>query len=157
PTAASARFLLASLYMTQGNNDSAASILKQVVELQPRDALSAQLLAVLTSRGGPEQGQAGAAEPPAGAADPPAGAAEPPAGSPPSAPDQPPAAQAPNDANPASGPSLPTNPVPTKLVGTWTAAPAKDVTISLVLGDDKSFTWSVSDRGQSRQFRGQAT
>ena len=54
PQAASARFLLASLYMTQGSNDAAAALLKRVVALQPRDTLSAQLLATLTSSTAPE-------------------------------------------------------------------------------------------------------
>ena len=47
--------------------------------------------------------------------------------------------------------------MPAKLVGTWTATPAKDVTISLAMGPDKGFTWKVTDRGQSRQFQGAAT
>jgi hypothetical protein len=41
PRAASARFLLAALDMTQGSNDAAAGVLKQVVALPPRDTLSA--------------------------------------------------------------------------------------------------------------------
>jgi hypothetical protein len=47
--------------------------------------------------------------------------------------------------------------VPAKLVGTWTATPAKDVTISLSLNQQKGFTWKVTDRGQSRRFQGEAT
>jgi hypothetical protein len=153
PQAASARFLLASLYMTQGNNDAAAAMLKQVVDLQPRDALSAQLLAVLTAKPPDESGQA------------PAEAAQPPGTQPPTVaqPNQPPAegdpaqSQPPPDAGAAPGPTLPTSPVPTKLVGAWTASPANDVAISLSLEQPKGFTWKVTDRGQSREFRGEAT
>jgi hypothetical protein len=47
--------------------------------------------------------------------------------------------------------------VPARLVGAWTASPARDVTISLTLAQDNGFTWKVTDRGQSRQFQGQAT
>ena len=47
--------------------------------------------------------------------------------------------------------------MPARLVGAWTASPARDVTISLTLAQDKGFTWKVTDRGQSRQFQGQAT
>ena len=67
PQAASARFVLAALYMTQGSNDAAAGILKQVVALQPRDTLSAQLLAALTSSAAaePAQAQPAPAQPPA--------------------------------------------------------------------------------------------
>jgi hypothetical protein len=52
---------------------------------------------------------------------------------------------------------LPSNPVPAELIGTWTASPAKDVTIALSLDQNKGFTWKVTDRGQLRQFSGQAT
>src|SRR5262249_3580703 len=40
PRAAAARFVLAALYMTQGDNASATAMLKQVVALQPQDKLS---------------------------------------------------------------------------------------------------------------------
>jgi hypothetical protein len=47
--------------------------------------------------------------------------------------------------------------VPAELIGTWTASPAKDVTIALALDQNKGFSWKVTDRGQAREFRGQAT
>ena len=152
PQAASARFLLAALYMTQGSNDAAAGILKQVVALQPQDKLSAQLLAALTveprrpNRPRPSRRRPRSRRPPR-----PRLAAQP--ASEPAAPS--PAAGA--EAGARRGPALPTGPVPAKLVGTWTASPAKDVTISLALDPGKGFTWKVTDRGQSRQFQGQAT
>lgn len=44
PRSASARFVLAYHYLTQGNTSAAVGVLKQVVALQPNDALSAKLL-----------------------------------------------------------------------------------------------------------------
>jgi tetratricopeptide (TPR) repeat protein len=149
PQAASARFLLAAHYMTQGFNDAAAAILKQVVALQPRDNLSAQLLTALTASPPADQTQASSTpeQPPAAAT---AVAAQP--GTEP-VPNQ--AAGA--GATDAAGPSLPTGPVPAQLAGTWSASPAKDVTISLAMDPEEGFTWKVTERGQSRQFQGAAT
>jgi Tetratricopeptide repeat len=148
--AAAARFLLAALYTTQGSNDAAAAILKQVVALQPRDHLSAQLLAALTAT--PPADQAQASSSPAEAQAAPTEAAAPPANQPPA-----PTGAENAAATPAEGPALPTSPVPAKLVGAWTASPANNVTIVLSLSQDKGFTWKVTDRGQSRQFQGEAT
>jgi hypothetical protein len=139
PRAASARFLLASLYMTQGSNDAAAAILEQVVALQPRDTLSAQLLAAMK------------ANPPATEQPQPAATAVA------AQPSSPPGPSTDAEAPAGAGPSMPIGPVPDRLVGTWTAAPAKDVTITLALDREKGFTWKVTDRGQSRQFQGAAT
>jgi hypothetical protein len=52
---------------------------------------------------------------------------------------------------------MPTGPLPAKLVASWSANPAKDVTIGLSLDQANSFTWKVTDRGQVREFRGMAT
>ncbi len=146
PQAASARFLLASLYMTQGSNDAAAGILKQVVSLQPRDTLSSQLLAALTSAAStPDQGTPSAPTAPAQQPETQTGAA-------PGA-----TTNAPTDGNPPDGPPLPAGPVPAKLAGVWSASPAKDVAIALTIDAGKGFTWKVTDRGQTRQFQGQAT
>ena len=78
PTSAPARFVLAYHYLVQGHTEAAVSVLKQVVALMPKDALSAKLLRQLE----PPPAQASAteanaeAEPPAPPADatPPAGA-----------------------------------------------------------------------------------
>jgi hypothetical protein len=151
PRAASARFVLAALYMTQGNNDMAAAWLKQVVELQPRDRLAAQLVEVLTAKPPSEPARA-AAEPvpipsvPATAVT----SVDLPSAGPTPAP-------APTEAASDAGPPLPTGPVPARLLGSWAATPAQGVTITLNLDDQKSFTWKVTDRGQSREFRGGAT
>jgi hypothetical protein len=149
PQAASARFLLAALYMTQGSNDAAAGILKEVVALQPRDILSTQLLAALTASPPADQTQPSPTpeKPPAV----PTAVAAQPASHPAPPPD---AGAGPAD---TSGPALPTGPIPARLVGTWNASPAKDVTISLAMDQDRGFTWKVTDRGQSRQFQGMAT
>ncbi|MGO9922619.1 MAG: hypothetical protein ACLQIB_48980 [Isosphaeraceae bacterium] len=152
--------------MTQGSADAAASVFKQVVALQPQDRLSAQLLDFLSRK--PEadgaQTQGAAAQPGDSRL------AQ-------SQPAQP--ATAPQTAQAANGqaqalasgaatpgaaggenplpPPLPTDPVPAGLIGTWTASPAKDVTIALALDQKKGFSWKVTDRGQAREFRGQAT
>ncbi|MBI3839523.1 MAG: tetratricopeptide repeat protein [Planctomycetia bacterium] len=64
PNAAAARFLLAYHYMLAGHNDKATAELETVVELEPKDQLSAQLLKGLTTP--PEiQPPAGPARPPA--------------------------------------------------------------------------------------------
>ena len=68
---ASARFVLAYHYLTQGYTDAAVTILKQVVALKPGDALSAKLLRQLD----PSQDAAAAAAPTAAETTPPQGAA----------------------------------------------------------------------------------
>jgi len=166
PQAASARFLLASLYMTQGSADAAAGVFKQVVALQPQDRLSAQLLDVLIRKPEAEvaQAQGAAAQPgdaqlaqsqPAQPANAPQ-TAQPADGQPQAVASGAPTQGAPGGEN-AQQPPLPTNPVPAELIGTWTASPAKDVTIALALDQNKGFSWKVTDRGQAREFRGQAT
>jgi tetratricopeptide (TPR) repeat protein len=55
--AAAAHFVLAYLYMTQGQNDAAVSQLKIITAVQPKDQVSAQLLQSLTN------GQAGSNAP----------------------------------------------------------------------------------------------
>jgi hypothetical protein len=166
PQAASARFLLASLYMTQGNAEAAAGVFKQVVALQPQDRLSAQLVDLLNRK--PEadlaQNQDAASQtgnPPV-AQNPPAQTPNvPQPGQPADGQPQPVAsgapAPAPGAAENQEPPPLPSNPVPAELIGTWTTSPAKDVTIALTLDQNKGFSWKVTDRGQSRQFGGQAT
>ncbi len=57
PDQADARFLLAYHYLTCGYSDAAARQLKAVVQLNPKDQLSAQLLASLTAPQGAEPAQ----------------------------------------------------------------------------------------------------
>ena len=113
--------------MTQGSLDSAAEILKQVVALQPQDRLSAQLLESLTAK--PEPGEAVQPTNPQQVA-----AAQTATAPPAAAGSEPGPAQTPIAAEPPPEPSMPTSPVPAKLVGSWSANPAKDVTIGLSLG-----------------------
>ncbi len=138
PRAASARFVLASFYMTQGSIDAALEQFKAVVTLQPQDRLSAQLAQALSAPAPTDQPQVAAAPAQAQAA----------------APAQP---AVPAESEPPAGPPLPSGPVPAKLVGSWKASPAQGVAITLSLDDKKGFTWSVDERGQSRSFRGPAT
>ena len=49
PTASDAKFLLADHYLTSGYTDAAAAQLKEVVRLNPKDQLSAQLLASIST------------------------------------------------------------------------------------------------------------
>jgi tetratricopeptide (TPR) repeat protein len=62
PAAAEARFLLADHYLTCGYTDAAAAQLKAAVRLNPKDQLSAQLLAGISAAG---TGQEAAPSPPA--------------------------------------------------------------------------------------------
>ena len=62
PAASEAKFLLADHYLTCGYTDAAAAQLKEVVRLNPKDQLSAQLLNSISA---PDDGRAGGAEPPA--------------------------------------------------------------------------------------------
>jgi len=158
PKAASARFLLATLYMTQGSNDAAAAKFQEVATLQPQDRLSTQLASALTAKPPAQTASASPAENSARSNEPPpnptpaqpATAAAPPG-------EDTPQVQAASPNPVAEEPSLPTGPVPDKLVGSWTANPVKDVTITLALTADKAFTWKVNDRGQAREFKGNAT
>ncbi len=148
--AASARFLLASLYMTQGSMETAAGMFQQVVALQPQDRLSAQLVEALTPRPSADMAQVPIAPAQPASTGTPAAAAV-------AVPDQPAPGQAPGATGPEQGPPLPTNPVPAKLLGNWVANPAKDVGITLTMTPDKNFSWKVSNRGQANEFRGEAT
>ena len=64
PAATEARFLLAEHYLTCGYTDAAAAQLKEVVRLNPKDQLSAQLLKSITVAEPAEQAPAVPAAPP---------------------------------------------------------------------------------------------
>jgi tetratricopeptide (TPR) repeat protein len=145
PRAASARFVLAAIYLTQGSKDAAAARLQQVVAIQPQDRLSGQLLQAINAEA--QSGQvASQGQPPQGA-----GPGTPPVDIPPANPSPTQGAAATPEA-----PALPTGPVPANLIGTWTATPAQGVTITMNLVDDKSFAWKVVEKGQTREFKGEA-
>ncbi len=130
PKSAAARFVLAYHYMTQGHNDEALDQLKAVVQLQPNDTLSAQLVQQL------EKAQA------------PASNTQLAQGANPGAP---PAPETPPDASPSQSVKE------GKLEGTWTAHPAPDTSITLTFQDPEHFTWKVSHQGQEREFKGSSS
>jgi tetratricopeptide (TPR) repeat protein len=136
PQAASARFVLAALYLTQGSKDAATGRLREIVAIQPQDQLSAQLLQAITTEGQPAD-VANQAQP---------------TGTPPN---NPAPAQGASSA-PPEAPDLPDGPVPANLIASWKATPAQNVTITLNLIDDKSFSWTVVEKGHSREFKGEA-
>jgi tetratricopeptide (TPR) repeat protein len=54
----------------------------------------------------------------------------------------------------------PAAPAPVKegsLIGTWTAKPSSDTTITLTIDKDGRFTWKVADKGPPHQFIGEST
>ena len=66
PAASEAKFLLAENYLTCGYTDAAAAQLKEVVQLNPKDQLSAQLLKSISAS---DTARAGGTEPTGGARD----------------------------------------------------------------------------------------
>jgi hypothetical protein len=144
PDSASAHFLLAYHYLSQGHGEAALGQLRTASRLQPRDKVSSQLLEQLEkSKREALAAQARPAEAPALA----------------DANTNPPA---PRNARPGLG--VPeAEPLPTAAVkegnldGTWVAEPAPETTITLDLTEGGKFTWKVADHGQSRQFEGVRT
>jgi hypothetical protein len=129
PQSAPAKFVLAYHYITAGHVEAAIPQLKDVTRLQPRDTISAQLLQQLKGAPANAPGGAHAVPPPA------AGAS-------------------------AAGGG---HPVPTSMmressiVGTWTADPAPETSISLTITDDGHFVWKVTHQGKTQEFRGDRT
>jgi tetratricopeptide (TPR) repeat protein len=128
PKSAAARFVLAYHYLTQGHPEAAADQLKEVVALQPRDQLSAQLLGQLqqppNNSPGNQLAQAGGPAP------------------------------SPTTALPAN----PTpRGQEGKLTGTWTAQPSQDTKITVTFQDQGHFTWKVAHQGQDHQFQGESS
>jgi tetratricopeptide (TPR) repeat protein len=140
---ASARFVLAYQYLTEGFPDDAIRQLQNVVALQPKDRLSAQLLQQLERK---DQTQAGA-QPAAGGAHPPAADSLAEYG--------PRAAATPQPVAPAADASASAK--PGNLTGSWIAQPAPDTSISLVFPDQGHFTWTVTRQGKGQAFNGTNT
>ena len=126
PRSAAARFVLAYHYLTEGHPEEAASQLKEVVALQPKDQLSAQLLQQLQA---PANGSPGN--------------------------------QSTQPGSPAPGPATTSLPNPAspgqegQLVGTWTAQPSAETTITVTFQDQSRFTWKVAHQGQDHLIQGQ--
>jgi tetratricopeptide (TPR) repeat protein len=139
PQSAAARFVLAYHYITQGQIDAGVKELREVVRLQPKDAVSAQLLSQSDrATQGPAPGQAAATPPAAGHV--PTTLQQP---GTPALPSQPPAAPAPGREG--------------KLEGTWTANPSPGTQITVSFPDSNHFDWKVSDQGKTHEFQGDWT
>ena len=132
PNQSDARFLLAYQYLTCGYTDQAIGQLQEVVQLNPKDQLSAQLLASLT---GPQQSASAGAvnrRSESGAVPPPiAGPAEPPT---------------------STAPSVPVSAA--ALAGRWTATRPDGSTVTLNLGNDSKYDWNYTANGQAHNFAG---
>jgi tetratricopeptide (TPR) repeat protein len=140
PNAASARFVLAYQYLTEGFSDDAIRQLKNVVALQPKDQLSAQLLQQLERK---DQAPAGGQSQPAPGND---LARYGPGGATP--------APAPTAAEP---PSSSASAKPGNLQGSWSAQPTGDTQVLLNFQDQGRFTWTVTRQGKSQPYSGTST
>ena len=135
PQSASARFVLAYQYLTQGHAEAAIAELKVVGQLQPKNTLTAQLLQQL------EMTQEPTSTTPATASTTPATASTVPA------------------ANP--GPTIPNNsgsahPADDRnLTGTWTADAGAGTTITVSFPDAKRFVWKVTRQGKTQEIQGE--
>jgi tetratricopeptide (TPR) repeat protein len=129
PQSAPAHFVLAYHYLTEEYADAAVRRFKLVTALQPKDALSAQLIQQLEH---PLQ-QAAAT-----------GLAQP-EGSTAAAP----AVQTVADTAPTGNAG--------KIEGTWTAQPSIDMNIGVTFREGGRFTWKVSRQGQDQQFQGKSS
>ena len=112
---ATARFVLAYHYLTEGFTDAAVQVLKEVVALKPDDTLSTKLLHQL----------------------------DPPKNETPK-----PASIASTDTTPPQGASI---------MGTWSAHPSADTSISLDVKPGGAFTWQAVVKGQQQRFTGVST
>jgi tetratricopeptide (TPR) repeat protein len=149
PDSASAHFVLAYHYLTQGHTESGVSELKEVARLKPEDHLASQLIAALSppASGSPDQATAAAGT--QGATPPPAESGEPPDAQ---------AAAAAAVAATRGGPESKIKPpAESSFAGSWKSSPNGDVTIDLAIQPDKKFSWSVTNKGQTRKFDGEYT
>ena len=132
PQSAAARFVLAYHYLTAGHVEPAIGQLRRVVQLQPKDTLSAQLLQQLDKAGQPGGAPAlGAAQP---------------------------AAPALNGPEPVAGaPVVAASKVEGSLAGNWTAEPGQDTSIRLSFEAGNQFVWQVTRQGKTQEIRGDRT
>jgi tetratricopeptide (TPR) repeat protein len=127
PKEPEAKFLLAYHYMTCGHVEAATAQLKDVVQLAPKDRLSAQLLAAMTAAATADDDDA---KKPADDG-----------------------AKKPEDA--ASTPSKPVEAA--ALVGQWKAEQPDGAAITLRLTKEGKYTWTVAQKGKPREFNGDYT
>jgi len=120
---AAPRFLLADQYLMMGHFQSAERQLQGVVSLEPRDKLSANILAAL--KHAPGVTTSGSSGP---------------------------------SASGSSASSEGSAPVSLQaLEGTWHAHPTPTATVDVSLQPNHTFTWTVSNNGQSQSFSGTYT
>jgi tetratricopeptide (TPR) repeat protein len=127
PRSASAHFVLAYLYLTQGNTDVAVDQLKRVAALQPKDTVAARLLEQLDKTNTPAAAGVVGQPPPHAPA-----------------PGLAPTAQAVQSPLANEG----------RLEGTWTAQPDPETTITFNFLGQGRFTWKVTDKGVDRLIEG---
>jgi hypothetical protein len=137
PQSPQAHFVLAYHYLTEGYKDAARLELRKVVELEPKDTLSAQLLRSLENVEAGNAAPQGAGAPPAGEKPADAGDALPPVLEPPVAAE-------------AKGPGM------EAIQGKWTASPRDGVEITLAIQADGGFTWVVKQVSGVRTIEGKA-
>ena len=132
PNKASDHFVLAYNYLTEGFPDNAAVELRQVTLLQPKDTLSARLLAQISKPATPPAGGPGDNPPP----DPVVAAAAA-------------AARLPRPRRGKCG----------SLVGSWSGRgkPNPDTTITLSVAADGNFEWNVANKDGPRKLNGGST
>ncbi len=124
PSSADARFVVAYQYLTCGHTDAAKKQYEEVLKLQPKDQLSAQLVTLLG--GNPESPAGGEPTP------------------------QPPDA----GTAPASDPTPPANIDASKVVGNWSAKRKDGASFALNLTPDSKFTWANNQGGKKTEFGG---
>jgi tetratricopeptide (TPR) repeat protein len=130
PRSASARFVLAYLYLTQGNTDVAVDQLKRVDAFQPKDAIAARLLQQL-DKTSTRAGAGAAGRPPA---------------------------QPPTPGLAPTVHAVPNGTVREGQLGrTWTAQPDSETTITLSFLDQGRFTWKITHKGQDHLIQGKLT
>lgn len=148
PQAAYGLFLLGYQYMMLEHADAAGKELAAALALEPNDTLTAELLKSISAKTGktykgnaaPAGGQNAQPNGPAGN------------GSTPLPP------LPPNGTTGPQGPVAPSQPAEkveaTALVGTWKAVREKDLTITLQLKSDGTFTWNIDTKGQKIDIKG---
>lgn len=144
PASNSAQFLLADHYLVQGHNDAARSQFEKVVNLQPKQTLSASFVKALTKVAETPLTAVAAAQPGLVPVGNPVPATTPPTGGPPAT------------AVAANASAEPPPPPPAEMIGTWNAKPAPDVAIALTLKQDGAFSWVVDTKGQKQTLEGTA-
>ncbi|MGE3314345.1 MAG: hypothetical protein AB7O26_04440 [Planctomycetaceae bacterium] len=148
PKVSEARFLLAYHYMTTGYKDAAAKELQEVVAIEPKDTVAAQLLGTLT-QSIPEQ-VLEQQQPLDQQQIIPSKPANPTTPVPPLPGDTTPDATKP--------PAAEIKPVdPKALIGKWNAAPQDGSSIELSLTPDSKFTWKYTREGKPAEFSGTYT